>query len=106
MLLFMYLPQVRCLIALCLCSILRFSEASSILFSGGTIIAFDQATEALRILRNSSMLVVDDRIVALFDGPNVTIPEGTEEINIAGKIVSPGFVDTHRHSWETAFKTI
>jgi cytosine/adenosine deaminase-related metal-dependent hydrolase len=53
------------------------------------------------------MLVVDDRIISLSDdGSIITIPEGTEEINIAGKIVSPGFVDTHRHSWETAFKTI
>lgn len=23
-----------------------------------------------------------------------------------GKIVSPGFVDTHRHGWQTAYKTL
>ncbi|KAL5317073.1 hypothetical protein ACEPPN_016127 [Leptodophora sp. 'Broadleaf-Isolate-01'] len=105
--LFMQSPAFRHLVALCFCGILAISSASSILFSGGTVIAFDQAIEALQILRNSSVLVVDDRIVSLFDSQsNITIPEGTEKIDVTGKIVSPGFVDTHRHGWETAFKTI
>ncbi|PVH68734.1 amidohydrolase [Cadophora sp. DSE1049] len=107
MLLFRHLPAFRCLAALCFCGILGVSKASSILFSGGTVIAFDRATEALRILRNSSVLVVDDRIASIFDSrSNVTIPKGTEEIDVTGKIVSPGFVDTHRHGWQTGFKTI
>lgn len=107
MLLFMRSPILRSLVALCFCGILGVSRASSLLFYGGTIIAFDQATEALQILRNSSVLIVDDRIVSIFDTQsNVTIPEGTEEIDVTGKIISPGFVDTHRHGWQTGFKTI
>ncbi|EON98427.1 putative amidohydrolase family protein [Phaeoacremonium minimum UCRPA7] len=94
--------------ALCFCGILGISRASSILLSGGTVIAFDQDTEALQVLHNTSVLIVDDRIVSLFDVQSdaLAIPEGTEEIDVTGKIVSPGFVDTHRHGWETAFKTI
>ncbi|PVH75081.1 Metallo-dependent hydrolase [Cadophora sp. DSE1049] len=103
----MHSPILRSLVAFCFCGILGVSRASSLLFYGGTIIAFDQATEALQILRNSSVLIVDDRIVSLFDTrSNVTIPEGTEEIDVTGKIISPGFVDTHRHGWQTGFKTI
>ncbi|KAL5585714.1 hypothetical protein FOVSG1_013406 [Fusarium oxysporum f. sp. vasinfectum] len=74
------------------------------------IIAVDVNDERLELAKELGAThiinLLDDRIVSLFDGSNVTIPEGTEEINIAGKIIRPGFVDTHRHSWETAFKTI
>ena len=60
------------------------------------------------MLRNNSVLIVDDQINAIFDSSssNVTIPTGTEVVDVAGKIISPGFVDTHRHGWQTAFKTI
>lgn len=39
---------------------------ASILFSGGTVIAFNESTESLQVLRNGSVLVTDDRIAAIF----------------------------------------
>ncbi|EPE30917.1 Metallo-dependent hydrolase [Glarea lozoyensis ATCC 20868] len=79
----------------------------SILLSGGTIISFDDATSCLRIIENGSLLITDDRITSIFDTstpPN--IPPGTEIIDCINKIISPGFVDTHRHGWQTVFKTL
>ncbi|THU82128.1 Metallo-dependent hydrolase [Dendrothele bispora CBS 962.96] len=61
------------------------------------------------VLRNTSILITNDRITAIFDSSNpsdVPIPDSTERISVQGKIVSPGFVDTHKHGWQTAFKTI
>jgi len=91
-----------------LCGNPSIAAASSILLSGGTVIAFDASTQGLQVLRNNSVLIVDDQVNSIFDGSasNITIPAGTEEVDVTGKIISPGFVDTHRHGWQTAFKTI
>ncbi|KAI4722415.1 Metallo-dependent hydrolase [Aureobasidium sp. EXF-10727] len=81
--------------------------ANSTLFQGGTIITFDEASRLPVALHGSSLLVTGDSIAKIFDSSdNVTIPTGTEIVNVEGKIVSPGFIDTHRHSWQTAYKTL
>ncbi|KAK6005248.1 hypothetical protein QM012_008027 [Aureobasidium pullulans] len=83
------------------------SCAKSTLFQGGTIITFDEASQLPVALRDSSLLVTGDSIVNIFGGSNdLTLPTDTEVVNVHGKIISPGFVDTHRHSWQTAYKTI
>lgn len=82
--------------------------AASTLFRGGTIIAFDKATESLQVIRNGSVLVTDDRVARVSTGvPEPSeLPEQTEEVDITDKILTTGFVDTHRHGWQTAFKTL
>lgn len=81
---------------------------SQLLFEGGTVLAFDNTTERINVLRNASVLVVENRIAKIFEtsADNATIPEGTERINVQGGIVSPGFIDTHKHGWQTALRTI
>jgi cytosine/adenosine deaminase-related metal-dependent hydrolase len=84
-------------------------KAASTLFSGGTIIAFDSRDEALRVIRDGSVLVINDRIAGVFSGdpPSGTkIPKDVERIDITGKILSPGMIDTHKHGWQTALKTL
>ncbi len=34
------------------------------------------------------------------------MPSDTEVVDITDKILTPGFIDTHKHGWQTAFKTI
>ncbi|KAH8176303.1 amidohydrolase family protein [Sarocladium implicatum] len=84
------------------------TEASSTLFWGGTIIGFNNDTNSLQVYRNGSLLVEDDRIVAVNEdagSPN-DVGEGVEVIDVSGQILTPGMVDTHRHGWQTAYKTI
>ncbi|KAK4224323.1 amidohydrolase family protein [Podospora fimiseda] len=90
-----------------LLSFLIAVKAASILFKGGTIIAFNKQTQGLQVIRDGSVLVEDDRITGVYDSttPN-QIPPRTEIIDISGKILTPGFIDTHRHGWQTAFKTM
>ena len=81
----------------------------SILFRGGTVLAFDDAAERVSVLVETSVLVTGDRIQAIFNASesvSISIPPDTEIIPAEGKIISPGFVDTHRHGWETAYKTL
>ncbi|KAJ4210906.1 hypothetical protein NW759_012939 [Fusarium solani] len=83
--------------------------ASSILFSSGTIVAFDNEVNDLNVLRNGNLLVERDRITAIWsadEGAPVSVPSDTEVIDISGRILTPGFIDTHRHGWQTVFKTM
>jgi cytosine/adenosine deaminase-related metal-dependent hydrolase len=83
------------------------AQAASTLFSGGTIVAFDKDTESLKVIRDGSVLVTDDRIAAVSeDAAPGNLPSGTTKVDVTGQIITPGFVDTHRHGWQTAFKTI
>ncbi|KAH8601221.1 amidohydrolase family protein [Bisporella sp. PMI_857] len=81
--------------------------SASILLSGGTIIAFDEELESLNVIRNGALLVTDDRIAGLYDVPKPQgLPKDIEIVDCTHKIISPGFVDTHRHGWQTAMKTM
>ncbi len=82
------------------------SSAASILFRGGTVIAFNKQTQGLQVIRNGSVLVTNDRIAGVFDSAPTRIPAGAEIVDLSGKILIPGFVDTHRHGWQTVFKTM
>lgn len=84
-----------------------FVAASSTVFAGGTIIAFDPENDAFNVIKNGSILVVDDRIEAIgttIQGPQ--IPDDVQTVDVTGQIITPGFIDTHRHTWQTAFKTL
>ncbi|KAI1303832.1 hypothetical protein F5Y03DRAFT_359215 [Xylaria venustula] len=81
--------------------------SASVLLSGGTIIAFDSASNALDIIRDGALLITEDRIAGLYDEANPTgIPADTEIVDCTNKIITPGFIDTHRHGWQTALKTL
>ncbi|KAH7054404.1 putative chlorohydrolase family protein [Macrophomina phaseolina] len=100
------LPLAQACVAL-LASAAAAAAASSTLFERGTVISFDDATKTPKVLWNTSVLISGDRIAAIFDdSQNATIPADTERVSAEGKIISPGFVDTHRHGWQTAYKTL
>ena len=67
------------------------------LIRGGTVISMDAA---IGDLPRGDVLIEDDRIVAV--EPHISAD--AEVIEAAGEIVIPGFVDTHRHTWETAIR--
>lgn len=53
---------------------------------------------------NCDVLIQDGRIAAV--GKNLAIPAGTTELDATDRIVLPGFVDTHRHVWQAALRSI
>ncbi len=68
------------------------------LISGGCVVTVD---DAIGVLPTGDVLIEDGRIAAVADG----IEAGdARRIDAAGKIVMPGFVDNHRHTWQTPLR--
>jgi 5-methylthioadenosine/S-adenosylhomocysteine deaminase len=73
--------------------------AERILIKGGIVLSQDPDVGELP---EADVLVDGDRIVEV--GRNVSATDA-KVIDAAGDIVIPGFVDTHRHTWETSIRT-
>lgn len=66
------------------------------LIRGGTVLSMDDSIGDLV----ADVLIEDDKIVAV----EPDISADAEVVDAAGDIVIPGFVDSHRHTWEAAIR--
>jgi cytosine/adenosine deaminase-related metal-dependent hydrolase len=64
---------------------------------GGTVVDTDPVE-----VRTADVLVEDGRIAAV--GPDLPVPTGAEVLDATGTLVLPGFVDTHRHTWQAGVR--
>src|SRR6476469_9636055 len=70
------------------------------LLRGGIVVSMDPV---IGDLSRGDVLIEDGRIAAVA----VTIDAaGAEVVDAAGKIVLPGFIDTHRHTWQTPVRGV
>ncbi len=76
-------------------------EQGKVLIRGGTVLTLDRE---LGDFERGDVLVEGERIAAV--GPELELPEGAEVIDASRAIVMPGFVDTHRHTWQAPLRTI
>ncbi|MGW4385446.1 amidohydrolase family protein [Streptomyces sp. NPDC004685] len=68
------------------------------LLSGGTVVTMDPAVGDLH---RGDVLIEDGVIVEVAE--RIEAPDA-EVIDASARIVMPGFVDNHRHAWQTAFR--
>jgi 5-methylthioadenosine/S-adenosylhomocysteine deaminase len=71
-----------------------------LLVQGGTVLTLDRE---LGDFDRADVLVEGDRIAAV--GPDLAA-DGAEVVDASRAIVMPGFVDTHRHTWQAQLRTI
>ncbi|MFE9568940.1 amidohydrolase family protein [Streptomyces sp. NPDC006692] len=71
-----------------------------ILFTGATLVTMDPGSG---VLDGADLLVEGDTITAI--GPDLS-RGGAVVVDATGTILMPGFVDTHRHAWETQLRRI
>jgi cytosine/adenosine deaminase-related metal-dependent hydrolase len=70
---------------------------NSLLIQNGLILSGDGFDPV-----QGDLLIVDGRIAAV--GSVADVPQGVERIDARNGIVAPGFVDTHRHVWQTQLR--
>lgn len=71
-----------------------------ILFTGATVVTMDADHG---VLHGADLLVEGDTIAAI--GPGLS-RDGAVVVDATDTILAPGFVDTHRHAWETQLRRI
>ncbi len=76
-----------------------FTVDRPVVFRNATVLTIDPS---LGVLSGGDVLVTDKRIAAV--GRQLTVPDGTVEIDASEGIVMPGMIDTHRHMWQTALR--
>lgn len=74
------------------------------LLRNGTVLSFDDASQSIKVLHNTSILIKGDKIAAI--GKDLDAPADTEIIDVSERIVAPGMINTHTHLWQTAFRTM
>jgi len=67
----------------------------------GTVVSIDKS---IGVVPNCDVLVEDGIIKAV--APNLTSSTEHVTIDATDAIISPGFVDTHRHTWQTQLRTV
>ncbi|MCA1655451.1 MAG: amidohydrolase family protein, partial [Pseudonocardiaceae bacterium] len=70
-----------------------------LLIRGGTAVNTDPVE-----VRAADVLVDGGRIAAV--GPDLPVPDDVEVVDATGMLVLPGFVDTHRHTWQAGIRAI
>ena len=51
------------------------------------------------VIENADVVIHNNRITAIGARGSVTVPPGAKVIDVTGKTIIPGFVDTHSHMW-------
>jgi len=87
----------QCLFAGMLCLAMSCVHAETTAFVGARIHTADGA-----VIDDGVLLVEDGRIGAVGPRGNIRVPGGATEVDVAGKVIIPGLVDTHSHVGEVS----
>jgi Tol biopolymer transport system component len=68
---------------------------TSVLLKGARIVTMN----GNEVIENGDILVVNNRIKAVGASGTLQVPSNTKVIDVAGKTIVPGFIDTHSHMW-------
>lgn len=71
----------------------------AMIIRGGTVVETDPVQ-----VRVADVLIEDGRIEAV--GAELATPAGAEVVDAGGMLVLPGFVDTHRHTWQAGLRAM
>ncbi len=71
---------------------LSYSQGASVAYVGAKI-----HTAAGEPIENGLLLVEDGKIVAVGRASSTDLPAGTETVDVSGRVIIPGLVDSHSH---------
>jgi Tol biopolymer transport system component len=73
----------------------RKTPKGTVVLRGATVITMKGAPGAEEVLKNADVVVENNRIKSV--GVKATVPAGAKVIDVRGKTIVPGFIDTHAH---------
>lgn len=73
---------------------------SKTLLKNGTVVCHGANDVAQGI--KADLLIEDDKITQI--APHISVSEGCNVIDCTNKLIAPGFIDTHRHMYNTALR--
>jgi hypothetical protein len=73
---------------------------TSILLRGGTVLTHGNHDQVIPV--SADVLIQGNKIAKI--APNIEATAGTVVVQCADKILSPGFIDTHHHLWQSLLK--
>jgi len=76
----------------------RAKPEGTVALRGATVITMVGGGDG-PVIENADIVVVDNRITAVGPRGSVSIPPSARRIDVSGKYIVPGFIDTHAH-WE------
>jgi 5-methylthioadenosine/S-adenosylhomocysteine deaminase len=74
--------------------------SEKVLLRGGYVLSMDPQ---IGELASGDVLIEGDSIAAVGEALSA---EGAELLDVSGHVVMPGFIDTHRHTWQTPFRGV
>lgn len=75
--------------------------SQNILLYNGSVIVHDEH-DRVQVLDNCDVLISNGFIEQV--GKDISPAKNTDIVDCTDKIISPGFVDTHHHLWQTQLK--
>lgn len=76
------------------------ADRRRVLFTGGTVVTMDPG---LGVIDNGDVLIEGDTITAVGRG---LAADDALVVDATGMLLTPGFVDTHRHAWEAQLRRV
>ena len=73
----------------------RKTPKGTVVLRGATVVTMKGAPGAEEVLKNADVVVEDNRIKSV--GAKASVPAGAKIIDVRGKTIIPGFIDTHAH---------
>ncbi|HEY1007983.1 MAG TPA: amidohydrolase family protein, partial [Sphingobacteriaceae bacterium] len=73
----------------------RDIPTGTVLLKGGRIVTM----KGDEVIENGDILVENNRIRGVGPSGSLTVPADARVVDVSGKTITPGFVDTHSHMW-------
>src|SRR5262249_16780238 len=77
----------------------RKTTSGTVVLRGATVVTM----KGDEVLKNADMVIENNRIKSV--GARGSVPAGAKIIDVTGKTITPGFIDTHAH-WKEEHSTI
>lgn len=77
------------------------AKSTTILLQNGLVIEHGEQ-DSVQVVDNTDILIVDGIIKEV--GKSIKPPPHAKVVDCSNKIISPGFINTHHHLWQTQLK--